>query len=218
MPIDTVIAIIEILGGVAFSLSGAAVAIEHRLDIFGVLVLGLTTAAGGGIIRDMMLGITPPAVFANPLYLVCAFIAALLLLLLTLLSKGRLFLNYKTSMQAFINVVDAVGLGIFAVLGTKTALAMYDNYLLAIFIGAITAVGGGILRDISVAVPPKVFRKHIYAVAAIGGCVAYCVLSCFCAQWLSMLISMALVITVRILSAAFKWNLPIITPIDRAEH
>ena len=208
---DHIVAIIEIIGGAAFALSGAAVAIEHRLDIFGVLVLALTTAAGGGVLRDIMLGVTPPVIFSNPVYLAVCLAVSVLFILLTFFSRGRMFLDYKTRMQSFINIVDAVGLGIFAALGTKASLAVSRNYLLAVFIGTVTAVGGGILRDVSVAVPPRVFRKHIYAVAAIGGCVIYCILTNTVPEWAALSVSVISVIAVRVLASHFRWNLPIIS-------
>ena len=166
--IEYMVSITEILGTVAFSVSGAMTAIRKKMDILGVVVLGVVTAVGGGIIRDLLLGITPPAAFQNPVYVAWATVTALLAFVLarhTWSEKNRhLF-------ELLLNLVDSLGLGLFAVIGVRTAIdcGYGDNGFLSIFVGVLTGVGGGMLRDTMAGEVPKIFRKRIYALAALAG-------------------------------------------------
>ena len=141
--IEYMVSITEILGTVAFSVSGAMTAIRKKMDILGVVVLGVVTAVGGGIIRDLLLGITPPAAFQNPVYVAWATVTALLAFVLarhTWSEKNRhLF-------ELLLNLVDSLGLGLFAVIGVRTAIdcGYGENGFLSIFVGVLTGVGGGI--------------------------------------------------------------------------
>lgn len=202
------IRILELIGGAAFALSGAATAMEHGLDIFGLLVLALTTAAGGGVLRDLLLGQTPPAVFSDPLYIaVCLVATVLFAAVISAAKRGRRTL---ARFEGFINIADAAGLGIFAVLGSKASLSVRPDFIMAVFIGTLTAVGGGIMRDTAVAVPPLVFRKRIYAVAAIAGSALYCALYEILPQWAVIVLSLSAVITIRVLASRFRWDLSVI--------
>ena len=136
----------EILGTIAFAISGAVVAISKKMDIFGVAILGMTTAVGGGILRDLILGITPPAAFQSPGYALTAIAVALLVFLPPV--RRLLHWNeklYETALLLF----DAIGLGIFTVIGVQTAYIARGelNAFLAIFVGVVTGCGGGVLRD-----------------------------------------------------------------------
>lgn len=204
---------VEILGTVAFSISGAMVAIQKKMDILGVIVLGVTTAVGGGMIRDILLGNIPPAAFQNSVYVLWATITAVTVFLFHLFHH-----KYSTSWTStnkkrfdnFLNFVDALGLGIFAAIGVRTAIQSgYEhNAFLSIFVGVLTGVGGGMLRDIFAGEVPTIFRKHIYAVAALVGAMIYYYTQNHMPESSSIFLSVSLVVCLRMLAAYYLWNLP----------
>ena len=156
----TVFFIVEIIGTVAFACSGAMVAIKKNLDLLGIIVLGVTTAVGGGMIRDILIGIHPPALFTNPVYVMAAFVAVLCLFLIIKCRCITIEALSSLWYERVMNILDAVGLGAFTVVGIDTAItAGFGEYnFLMIFLGVITGVGGGVLRDImaSTDAPPCV--------------------------------------------------------------
>ena len=204
---DIFILILELIGTVAFSISGAVTAIRKNMDIFGVLILGLTTAVGGGIIRDLILGYTPPATFRDPLYAVTALITAGIVVLPLV---RRLFQRYRRAYDLVMLTMDSVGLGIFTVIGVQAAFALSDsfNLFLLTFVGVITGVGGGLLRDMMAGDSPYIFVKHIYASASIAGALVGAGLWSVIPQIWAMNLGAALVIAIRFLSAHYRWSLP----------
>ncbi len=204
---DIFILILELIGTVAFSISGAVTAIRKNMDIFGVLILGLTTAVGGGIIRDLILGYTPPATFRDPLYAVTALITAGIVFLPLV---RRLFQRYRRAYDLVMLTMDSVGLGIFTVIGVQAAFALSDsfNLFLLTFVGVITGVGGGLLRDMMAGDSPYIFVKHIYASASIAGALVCAGLWSVIPQIWAMNLGAALVIAIRFLSAHYRWSLP----------
>ncbi len=206
--ITNIVTITEVLGTIAFSISGAMVAIRKRMDLLGVIVLGVTTAVGGGIIRDVLLGHTPPRSFVDPTYVVWALISAMAVFVWV---DRRWHEKSPQWLDSFLNVVDAVGLGIFAVMGVRTAIhsGYGDNAFLSIFVGVLSGVGGGLLRDMMAGVVPKIFRKRVYAVAAlIGAMVYYYTLENPFPETTAMIASSGLVVCIRLLATHFEWNLP----------
>ena len=123
----TVFFIVEIIGTVAFACSGAMVAIKKNLDLLGIIVLGVTTAVGGGMIRDILIGIHPPALFTNPVYVMAAFVAVLCLFLI--IKCRRITIEALSSLwyERVMNILDAVGLGAFTVVGIDTAITALGN-------------------------------------------------------------------------------------------
>lgn len=200
---------LEMVGTVAFSIAGGLVGIERGLDYFGILVLSVTTAVGGGMIRDLILGRTPPAMFINPIYVFVAICASVLILLM-LHQKGNFVENGKfVSFMGLITFFDALGLGVFTVIGVNAAIeAGYHNAFLSVFVGVMTGVGGGMLRDILVRRTPLVMRREIYAVASIVGAVPYYYLQIHFTKTICMLLCAAVIVTIRLLSVRFHWNLP----------
>ncbi len=199
--------IFELLGTVAFAVSGAFVGIHKKLDLFGVAVLGMTTAVGGGIIRDVLLGVTPPASLQNPLYALVALASALI----TFLPAVRSLITHRQKLyDVILLVLDSVGLGVFSVVGVRAAFAagFGDNLFLQVFVGAMTGVGGGVLRDVMADSTPYVFAKHIYACASIAGALACAVLWCFLGELPSMIIGAVITFVLRLLAAKFRWSLP----------
>ena len=142
--------LIEAIGTIAFASSGAMTAIRKRLDLLGVIILGETTAVGGGMLRDILLGRVPPSLFINPIYVIMAFVTVLVLFLIIRFNQHILTGPYIVIYERIMNIFDAVGLAAFTVTGIDTAMmAGYGDYrFLSIFLGVLTGVGGGVLRDI----------------------------------------------------------------------
>ena len=141
--------IIEVIGIIAFTISGVMVAFKKRLDLLGVVTLGTLTAVGGGALRDILLGILPPSMFKNGIYVLLAFLTAIISFYIGILTIKKI----KRKREEFYNLItffDAVGLGVFTVVGSNTAIinGFGDNAFLTIFVGVITGVGGGVIRDV----------------------------------------------------------------------
>ena len=197
----------ELLGTAAFAVSGALTAVNKKMDVLGVMILGLTTATGGGIIRDIVLGYTPPAAFRNPIYSLVALLTSLIIFLPPVRrSIGR----HETAFNNVLNVVDAIGLGIFTVIGIQAAHAETNAHgvYLYLFVGVVTGVGGGVLRDIFAGEKPSIFVEHIYATASILGAAVCVSLWEPAGRAAAMLAGLAVVVVLRVLAAFNKWNLP----------
>lgn len=203
--------IIEIIGTVAFASSGALIGINKNMDIFGVNVLGITTAIGGGIIRDVILGIHPPGTFRDPVFVVSSIVTSSLLFLIVYFNKKLLESRWMMIYDKVMLTMDAIGLGAFTVIGVYTAVAqgeMKSTFLL-IFVGMVTGIGGGMMRDVMAGQMPFVFVKHVYAVASLAGSVVCIVmLRTIGEESLAMITGAVVVIVIRMLAAYFRWNLP----------
>ena len=196
----------ELVGVVAFAASGALLGIHKGMDVFGVCILGLTTACGGGMVRDVLLGNTPPAAFQDPVPSAVAIITSLVLFLS---GVRHLLMGNQRRYDLLMLLMDSVGLGIFTVMGVRTAWHCVEGpslYLL-VFVGAVTGVGGGLLRDIMARDMPYIFIKHIYACASLAGALL-CGLMRPLGEMPAMLAGAALVFAIRCLSAHYRWNLP----------
>lgn len=208
MTADLLFFITEMIGTVAFSISGAMIAIERKLDLFGVLFLGATTAIGGGIVRDLLLGQVPPRAFLNYVYMLTAVITAAIIFLLSYLNvrmdEPGPFLD-----DTLLNFFDAAGLGIFSVIGVQHTVnaGFGDNVFFCVFLGMLTGVGGGMLRDVMSQTTPAVLRKHIYALASVAGALCYYYLHQF-HDGFAILATTVLVIVIRMLASHYKWTLP----------
>lgn len=158
MSTATLLLVLDIVGIAVFAVSGALAAVDKKLDIFGVIFLAVATALGGGFIRDALLGATPAAALSDWRYLATPAIAGLIVFFVhpSVARWSRLFL-----------LVDAAGLGLFAVAGTRKAIDSGVGPLGASAIGILTAIGGGIIRDILVREIPNVLHREIYATAAL---------------------------------------------------
>ena len=202
--------LIEIIGTVAFASSGALAAIKKGLDLLGIIVLGVTTAVGGGMLRDIILGLVPPSLFTDPIYVYTAFATSMVLFILVRLNQQILESQYISAYERLMNLFDAIGLGAFTVTGINTAAtAGYQDYIfLSAFLGVLTGVGGGILRDILAGQTPYILRKHVYASASIVGAVCYVALHGFCSRDLSMVVSAVVIVFIRLLATHYNWNLP----------
>lgn len=202
--------VLEIIGTVAFAFSGCMVANTKRMDIFGVWVLGTVTAVGGGAVRDVLLGQFPPQMFRNGLYVGIA--TATVVVWLFLAAKKGVVTNYVFSrLTRIMDFSDSIGLGIFAVVGTQTAIdtGYGDNWFLAMFVGVLTGVGGGLLRDVMANVTPMIFRKRIYAIAALIGSMVYLLLLRWLPEIWAALAGTLAVFVIRTLASTKRWDLPV---------
>ena len=202
--------IVEILGTIAFATSGAMVAISKKVDIFGVLVLSAITALGGGCIRDILIGTMPPRMFSDYRYVIVATIVALIVFVVAYIFRDLYEKSQKT-VDSVNNYIDALGLGIFTVTGVQVALetGYKTNAILAVCLGVITGIGGGVLRDVMLREIPFVLKKRIYALASIAGGVTYYYMSVSSSgRTKSIIVSVAVTFVIRLLATIFKLNLP----------
>ncbi len=211
MIIDNLIFILEVIGTAAFAVSGVITALTRKLDIFGALVLGLVTSVGGGIIRDLILGDTPPVAFREPVFSFTALLVSTAVFTVAYF-RGKEIQPHFDSYSRIINIIDSMGLAIFAIDGVNRAHAcgFGENAYLSVFVGLLTAVGGGVMRDIMAGKIPMILKKRIYALAALVGCLVYQLMTEYSAvsETTAFIISALLILIIRILATVFRWNLP----------
>ncbi len=211
MDFDSLYYIMEIIGTIAFASSGALVAIRKGMDFFGIIVLAIITAIGGGVFRDIVLGITPPTAFINTIYTTLSIATAIVIIIL--FSNKKKFLNKKFLVLyvKITSVLDAIGLGIFTVGGVSMAMKMGfgKNQFLLMFVGVVTGCGGGIVRDLCSGVIPIIFTKNtIYAMASLMGAASFVWLRPFIRQHYAFIVGILVVIVSRLLSMKYRWSLP----------
>ena len=192
--------LVDLAGTFAFAISGATAARRCNLDLFGILAIAFITACGGGIARDLCIGAIPPAGLSDWRYLFTAVVAALL----TILAYP-----WVERLTYPVRLFDAMGLGLFAVYGAHKTLMFGHNAEMAILLGIITAIGGGMARDVLLARVSIVLQKEIYASAAFVGAALsvlgeYLQWPAVWATWLPILVCFGL----RFLSLRLHWNLP----------
>ena len=151
---------LDLAGTAVFAISGAAVGVKHRLDVFGVCVLAFVAGNAGGMLRDILIGAVPPVALVGWRYVTISLLAGVV----TFIWHPRL-----ERLHTPILIFDAAGLGLFSVSGTQKALAFGANPLVAALLGMLTGIGGGMLRDVLVREIPTVLRKDLYALAALAG-------------------------------------------------
>ena len=202
--------VLEMIGTVAFALSGAMVAIQKRLDFLGILVLGITTAVAGGMIRDLIIGVHPPMMFVKPIYVMVSMVFILILFLVIKINHASPKFLESALYETLFNLMDAIGLGVFTVVGVNSVMNNDMNHMLflKIFLGVITGVGGGLIRDMMANETPGILRKHVYACASIVGAVCYIILYDWLRSGTAMVLSVILVVVIRVLAKHYEWNLP----------
>lgn len=200
--------VLELIGAAAFAVSGAMAAIKKKADIFGVIFLAVTTALGGGVIRDVLLGQLPPRMFVSYAYLLVAVFAAVAVFADAYIRREK-YLKNVDRLDAINNIFDAIGLAVFTVSGMNMAMAESDNFLLILILGMATGVGGGMLRDVMTNTMPTVLRKRIYAVASLlGGGLYYGLFILGANEAVAAISGMLLIFALRLLATVYKWNLP----------
>lgn len=192
--------IIDILGTIAFAVSGAFLAMQKKLDPFGVLVLSFVTALGGGTLRDIMIGNLPVSWLTNEIAVVVIGCTAII----TMFFASRLK-QLTTTLFLF----DALGLGFFTVVGIQLGIAKGYSMSICIFLGTLTACFGGVVRDVLLNNIPLLFRKEIYALACIlGGLFYFLLYRLNINQDLLTILSILLIFFIRVLAVRFKLSLP----------
>lgn len=219
METTTLLLVFEIIGTVAFAFSGCMVANSKRMDIFGVWVLGTVTAVGGGAVRDVLLGLFPPNMFRNGIYMGVA-TATVAFWLVLAAGKGPVAELLFSKLTKIMDISDSIGLGIFAVIGSQTAIrtGYGDNWFLVIFVGVLTGVGGGLLRDIMANTTPMIFCKRIYAIAAMAGSIVYLMLLHVSTEVLAVLAGTLTVFVIRTLASTLRWDLPVYVWESQKDH
>lgn len=192
----------DLFGTFAFAVSGALLGVKKDMDIYGMFVLAISVGVGGGTMRDMMLGRTPPFVLTDVNYMIV--IAAATLLVFFLNSVVEKSLPMKT-----LNIADAVGLGVFTSIGASVAVAYDVEWYGIIFFGVMTATAGGMIRDTLAGEVPFVLKKEVYASASIiGGIIFIIICRLNISLNINILITSIIVTLIRILAIYKDWHLP----------
>lgn len=190
---------LDLLGVFVFAISGVLTAIDNKFDVVGSAIIGMVTAIGGGTLRDILIGETPVGWMKDMNYLIVVFAA----LIVSYLFKSNI-IQLKRSMFFF----DTIGIGLFTILGIQKTMDIGLSPFVALLMGIVTAVFGGVLRDVLTNVVPLVFRKEIYATACLAGGILFLVLSNFSSYLnLNLVSAMLVVVIIRYLSVKFNWTL-----------
>lgn len=195
-----VLHILDILGTIAFAISGALVAMNKKFDPFGVFIIAFVTAVGGGTLRDVLIGRQPVIWMQDPIY-VYAIIAAVLIAVI--FRKNLKFLSKS------LFLFDTIGLGIFTIIGTEIGVEANFHPLISIALGTMSASFGGVIRDILCNEIPVIFRKEIYAIACIFGAITFIILNKFNFDPTVIYVSTtSIVIIIRLIAVKFHLSLP----------
>ncbi|AUC84089.1 hypothetical protein CW731_01730 [Polaribacter sp. ALD11] len=196
----SVIYVLDILGTFAFAISGALVALDKKFDIFGVIIIAFVTAVGGGMLRDVLINAHPINWIADLNYLYVIFTAVMF----TFLFKSKIAYLSKTMF-----LFDTIGISVFTLLGLEKAISFELHPIVALIMGMISAVFGGVLRDVLTNKIPLIFEKEIYASACLSGGIVYLILNHFRVdENINFIISAAVVVTIRAVAVRFHLELP----------
>jgi len=194
---QTLLFFLDLFGVTVFAVTGSLAAGRKHMDLLGVVVLAMVTALGGGTIRDLVLGATPVFWVSAPVYVLVASATAIIIFFIVRV--------YNMPSKVLV-VADAIGLSIFTVIGTQKALDLETHVVIAIVMGVMTGVAGGMIRDILSGEIPLILKREIYATASLCGAIAFSVIYIFLLnQNLAIIIS--IVITLGLRLSAIKWNL-----------
>lgn len=199
--VQVVIQLLDLLSILVFAISGALTAIDKKLDLFGVILIGFVTAIGGGTVRDLLLGSQPVGWTQNHRVFVAVFMGVAFAILFR-----RIILKLRKTMFFF----DAMGIGLATILGLQKGLEFGVSPGLAVVFGVMSATFGGVIRDTLCNEIPLILRKEIYATACISGALIYLVLDSFHLPYIYTLVGTILfIIVMRILSVRYQWSLPV---------
>ena len=198
----TLFVLVDLLGTFAFAVSGAAAARERRLDLFGAYAVAFMTACGGGIVRDLCLGALPPVGISDWRYIACSALAATMTIWAS---------PWVERIKQPVTFFDSLGLGFFAVVGAHKALSHGANIEVAIVLGTVTAVGGGVLRDVLLNRVPAILAKEIYAIAALVAAIIQVVAEVY--KWpigVTPWFAAGVCFVIRFLAIRYSWGLPVV--------
>ena len=198
---NLILVALDLIGTFVFAISGAAVGVRNRLDLFGVLVLSFASAVSGGIVRDVLIGATPPAALVGWHYLGISCLAGIVT-----------FFRYEDieKLRNPVQIFDALGLALYAATGASKALAFGLGPVSAILLGMLSGIGGGIVRDMLVAQVPAILRSELYAVAALAGAAVVVIGKILVLPDLPMLmLAVGLCFGLRFMAIRFGWRLPV---------
>lgn len=200
MDIEFFFYIFDFLGTIAFAVSGAIAAVRKEMDLYGIIVLSLVTAAGGGVVRDILIGQIPPIIFTQPAYIGLVLAASLVVF----------FLHEKIEHVAFpLLYMDAIGLGVFTIIGVRAAISLDISWYGAIIMGVTTGTVGGMVRDVLRQQIPLVLKKEVYASACLAGAGVYYFLNYLqLPEAAAAIIGFVTVVVIRLLSIRHNWHLP----------
>ena len=210
---EMIITAMEIIGTIAFAISGALISVSCGLDVFGVVFIGVVTAVGGGMLRDVLIGKVPPAIFSNTYIFAIAALTAMAVFIIAYINRNH-FETLREKIERINNIFDAIGLAAFTVTGTEIVCVagFGDKMLLVVLLGMMTGCGGGIFRDILVDKTPYVLKKHVYALASVSGSIIYYLINVYTGgKIIGTIAAMTFIIAVRLLATKYHWKLPKIT-------
>lgn len=198
--------ILDLFGTFIFALSGGFRAVKYELDILGVLILSISTGVGGGLIRDCLLGATPPASFKDENYLIVCIVGGLMVFIWS----RKLALQWKK-----IILSDALGLGVFTAIGALKAIQFGLGPVGVVMMSILTATGGGVVRDILVREMPAIIHSDFYATASlIGGISLYCTYLIGAPEIVQILVAVSVTTGLRLFAIKHKLSLPKVTKLD----
>jgi uncharacterized membrane protein YeiH len=196
----SILYLLDMIGTAAFAASGAWLGVRRHMDLFGVMVLGLVTAVGGGTLRDLLLGDIPPFSLQDETYLYVAIVSTLVVFV-----NRQRFARFEKPLL----YLDAVGLGTFVVIGTTKALDFQLGFFGAALMGVMTATAGGVLRDVLANQVPLILRREIYASAClVGGVLLVWLEHAGLERPVAALIAVFVIILTRLLAISYDWSLP----------
>ena len=216
---ETIVSILEIVGVISFSAAGAITAIDKEMDVFGVLLMSIVTCFGGGVLRDVLagaaIGLDRPWFFsgepvANLYIVICS--ATSIAVFFAALAFKRFYVKEEKLVCSVNNILDAIGIGVFSAMGTGNYLSA--GPFVAITMGMLSSIGGGLTRDIIMNDIPFILRKYIYAMPTIFGSAAYYVIAVciFPTEEYGKMVATAvcalIIFVIRVLATYFKWNMP----------
>ena len=192
--------LLDIIGTMAFAMSGALTAMNKKLDPFGVFIIAFVTAVGGGTLRDIMIGWTPVGWMRDLNYVY---------FIITGFFLAVIFRKKLDRLRKSLFLFDTIGLGVFTLIGLEKGIVIGLHPVICVALGTMTACFGGVIRDILCNDIPVIFRKEIYAtICIIGGIVFFILRECQLEQDLLYLITSSVIIVIRLLAVKFKWYLP----------
>lgn len=193
---------IDIIGTFVFAISGALAGAAKKFDLFGSSVIALVTALGGGTIRDVLIGSHPVGWMNDLNYLIAVAIA---------IAISVLFRSFVEGLRRTLFLFDTIGIGVFTILGLQKTLSLGLSPIIAILMGMVSAVFGGVVRDVLCNEDPLIFRREIYATACLAGGLVYVLLDALAVRSdLSIILTVMLIIMLRALAVRYKWYLPVI--------